>query len=213
MEAAQIASQAGFLPSGPTRQWLEGEWREAMTMSFEIHGEPLAQYSPRVERWVGKARSALYESDGLRAERALSLALAEDPKDPSLLNNLAVAFRLQGRDEDADALLRRIHEDHPDYLFARTGLAQQHIERGELEEARQLLEPLLYRRRMHYSEFDSFCGVHIELYLAEDNVDAACTWFEMWERVDPENPKLEVFRRRVGKSSGSAGFRKRLLGG
>jgi tetratricopeptide (TPR) repeat protein len=213
MEAAQVASQAGLLPPGPMRQWLEGEWREVLTMGFEIHGEPLIQYSPQVERWVQEASSALYEGDGLRAERALALALADDPEETSLLNNLAVAFRLQGRDEEADALIRQIHERHPDYLFARTGLAERHIERGELEEARQLLEPLTRRERMHYSEFDAFCGAYIQLYLAEDNVDAARSWFAMWKEVDPENPKLEIFRRFVAKSSRFAGLRNRFLGG
>jgi tetratricopeptide (TPR) repeat protein len=213
VEAAQVASQAGLLPPGPTRKWLEGEWREVLTMGFEIHGEPLIQYSPQVERWVQEASSALYKGDGLRAERVLALALADDPEEKSLLNNLAVAFRLQGRDEDADALIRQIHERHPDYLFARTGLAERHIERGELEEARQLLDPLTRRERMHYSEFDAFCGAYIQLYLAEDNVDAARSWFAMWGEVDPENPKLEIFRRFVAKSSRFAGLRNRFLGG
>jgi predicted Zn-dependent protease len=188
--------------------WMGGEWREILTFGFEIHGEPLTEYSPQVERWMREAWSALYESNGMRAERVLTKALAEYPEDPSLLNNLAVAFRLRGRDEEADTLIERIHERHPDYVFARTGLASQCIERGELEEARQLLDPLMHRERMHYSEFDAFCGAYIQLYLAEDNVDAARTWFEMWENADPDNPKLEVFRRQVNKPSLFTGLRR-----
>ncbi|MBU0704226.1 MAG: tetratricopeptide repeat protein, partial [Chloroflexi bacterium] len=203
-------SQARLLPSGLTRMWLEGKWQEALMTGFEIHGEPLVEYSPQVELWLHEARSALYESDGVRAERALSQALDVCPKDPSLLNNLAIAFQLQGRKDEADALVHQIHEQHPDYLFARTGLAQRCIERGELEEARQLLEPLTQREQMHYSEFDSFCGAFIQLYMAEGNTDAARTWFEMWEEVNPENRKLEVFRRQVNNPSLFTGLKNLL---
>ncbi|GAG51236.1 unnamed protein product, partial [marine sediment metagenome] len=49
----------------------------------------------------------------------------------------------------------------------------------------------------HYSEFDSFCGAFIQLYLAEGEVDVARTWFKMWEEINPDNPKLEALRRQV----------------
>ena len=55
----------------------------------------------------------------------------------------------------------------------------------------------MQRERMHYSEFDSFCGVFIQLYLAEGKVDLARTWFKMWEEINPYNPKLEPLRRQV----------------
>lgn len=196
-EAMHVVSQAGLLPSGMRRLWLEGEWQDAMTMGAEIHGEPLTEYPPQVDRWLREARSALYESDGARAESALMKALAVYPEDPSLLNNLSIAFNLQGRYEEADALLQQIYERYPDYLFARSRMAQRHVERGEFEEARHLLESLMQRERMHYSEFDSFCGAFIQLYLAEGKVDVARTWFKMWEEIDPDNPKLEALRRQV----------------
>ncbi len=197
MEAAQAVMEAGLLSSGMTRVWLEGEWREIMMMGFELHDEPLVEYTPQVQDWVQKARLALLESDGERAERAIKQSLAVHPKEPSLLNNLAIAYKIQGRDEEADTLIQQIHERHPDYLFARTGLAQRCIDRGEFEQARQLLDPLMHRTRMHYSEFDSFCGASVQLYLTEGNTDAARSWFQMWEQVDPENPKLDLFRRQV----------------
>lgn len=212
MEAAQPVKEAGLFPSGMTRVWLEGQWREIMIMGIEIHGEPLVEYSPQVEDWMNKARSALFASDGKRAERALKRSLAVHPNDPSLLNNLAIAYSMQGRKEEADTLVQQIHEQHPDYLFARVGLAQRCIERGEFEQARQLLDPLMHREQMHYSEFDSFCGASIQLYLAEGNTDAARSWFEMWEQIDPENPKLELFRRRVSGASLFAGLKNLLPG-
>jgi tetratricopeptide (TPR) repeat protein len=178
---------------------MDGEWRELLFLGFEIYDEPKRKHAPQVERWAQEATLALHEADWSRAERLLDQALAIEPDAPDLLNNRAIAYSLQGRAEEAEALIRQIHERHPDYLFARVGLAQRHIERGEFKEARELLDPLLHRKRLHYSEFDSLCGATIQLHLAEGNRDAARSWFDLWESTDPENPKLELFRRRVNR--------------
>lgn len=200
--AARIVSEAGLLPSGPTRLWMDGEWQELLFLGFEVYSEPERKHAPQVEKWAREATLALHESDWSRAEQLLNQALAIEPDAPDLLNNRAIAYSLQGRDDEAEALIRQIHERHPDYLFARIGLAQRHIARGEFKEAHDLLDPLLHRKRLHYSEFDTLCGATIQLYLAEGNRDAARSWFDLWESTDPENPKLELFRRRVNSPLG-----------
>ncbi len=141
--AARIISEAGLLPSGPTRLWIDGEWQELLLLGFEIYDEPEHKHTPRVEKWAREATLALHESDWSRAEKLLDRALAIEPDAPDLLNNRAIAYGQQGRDEEAEAIIRQIHERHPDYLFARVGLAQQHIKHGEFKEAHELLDPLL----------------------------------------------------------------------
>ena len=119
---------------------------------------------------------------------------------PDLLNNLAMAYDLQGRHEDAVALTRQIHDRHPDYLFARVALAKLHLQKREITEARALLDPLLTRKRWHFSEYAAFCGAQIELSLAEGNREAAQSWLDMWANVDPDHPGLEAYRSRLGRS-------------
>lgn len=211
MEAAQTVSQAGLLPFRLTRMWLQGQWREIMMAGIEIHGQPLGDYSPHAMRLMDKAQSALRKSDGERAERMFIKALDLCPRDTSLLYNLAIAYNLQGRKKEADALIKQIHEQHPDYMFARIIIAQQYMEQDELDQARQLLEPLMERDRMHYSEFDAFCAAFIQLHLAEGNRDAARTWFEMWEQINPDNPQLEMVRRRLDNSSPLTSLQNRFL--
>jgi hypothetical protein len=41
--AAQAASEAGLLPAGPVRLWLDGKWREVLLMGFLLHGERLSE--------------------------------------------------------------------------------------------------------------------------------------------------------------------------
>jgi hypothetical protein len=72
-----------------------------------------------------------------------------------------------------------------------------HVEAGEHEQAKALLEPLLSWKRLHFAEFAALCGAQIELLLAEGKRDGARAWFAMWERTCPDHPSLEQFRSRV----------------
>jgi tetratricopeptide (TPR) repeat protein len=207
-QAARAASEAGLLPSGPVRLWLKGEWRELLLMGFELHSDSIWQHQPQVEKWLAKATLALKREDPDQAERLLKQALELEPDAPDVLNNLAAAYEQQGRSQEGENLVRQIHQRHPDYVFARTSLAQLCVSRGELDEAKALLDPLFSRRRFHISEFAAFCTAQIELLLAQDNLDAARSWLDMWATADPDNPALDQWRRRLGKP----GWRQRLFG-
>ena len=82
---------------------------------------------------------------------------------------------------------------HPDYLFARTGLAKVALQNGDLERAQALLEPLYERRKFHFSEFDALCATQIDLLLLQNDRSSAKTWFDMWEDCNPQNPKLDFY--------------------
>ncbi len=197
MEAAQLATYHGLIPSGLTRLWIEGQWSDILMMGFDVTTETPKKHKPEVENWIHQALEASRKGDPKQAEELLMQALSAEPEAPDILNNLAAAYDAQGRREEAIAQIEQIHERFPDYFFGRTGLANVCIQRGELERADLLLEPLRLFKRMHASEFDAFCAVHIELYLAQENRNAARTWFMLWESNDKQNPKLERYRGRV----------------
>ncbi|MEW5870594.1 MAG: tetratricopeptide repeat protein [Chloroflexota bacterium] len=197
MEAAQLASDAGLLPSGMTRMWMQGKWIDVLLMGFEIHGEPEHTHSRPVTKLAEEAVSALHESDSKRAEELLEKALELEPESPDLLNNLAAAYEIQGRKQESQALAEQIHQRFPDYFFGKISKAQMLTRDGETEQARQLLMPLLERKRLHFTEFDGLCAAFIELYLAEKDREAARSWFGMWESANPENPMLENYRWRL----------------
>lgn len=199
-EAARIASEAGLLPSGPVRLWMQGEWREILLMAFELHEEPDPERDPRVEQWLAEATLALQRRDADEAERLLEQALEIEPDVPALLNNLAAAYEMQGRLPEAEVIVRQLHQQYPDYVFARTGMAQLCIRRGEIDEAEALLKPLLTQRRFHFSEFAAFCVAQIQLFMAQDNLDAARSWFDTWASADPDHHAIAEWRRRLDKA-------------
>jgi tetratricopeptide (TPR) repeat protein len=199
-EAAQAADEADLFPERRARMWLGGEWQDIMFMGFEITDEPLQQYGPKIMPLLRQANDALHAGQGARAERLLQQALELEPDSPALLNNLALSYNLQGREDDALALTREIHERYPDYLFARIALARLAMREGDLDSADEMIKPLLARRRLHFTEANALFAVQIDLHLAHRNPDAARSWLDMWEGVDPDNPELE--RRRLAVEAG-----------
>ncbi|MGH9942481.1 MAG: tetratricopeptide repeat protein [Pyrinomonadaceae bacterium] len=199
LQAANVAADAGLLPAGEVRLWITGKWQELMLMGFEIHYEPVMKLRPKAARLVTDALMELREGGGEEAESLLKRALEIEPDSPAILNNLAAAYELQGRKDEAMALEREIHERFPDYLFTRVGLARKHIADGQLDEAAALLNPLLARRRIHIAEYSALCQVQIELLHAQKNTEGARSWLEMWAGADPEHPGIAQWRLRLGR--------------
>ena len=200
MEAARHLSEADLLPSGSLRMWTEGEWREIMLLNMEISPEPEeAGYSRTVQELAEQAYDALQQREGHQAQELLEKAIAIQPEAPSLLNNLALAYEMQGQSARAHQMLREIHSRFPEYFFGITGVANLAIQEGDLEMARDLLNRLLHRKKLHTSEFAALCMAQMDLSLAEGRRDAARNWLEMFEQADPEHPRLLQYRLRVGK--------------
>jgi tetratricopeptide (TPR) repeat protein len=210
MQAAQLLVENDMLPPGSVRLWLEGEWKDVLLLNFEVTPEAEERNpNPRVQSLAEKAIYALQDRDGRRAQELLEQAIALDPELPSLQNNLGVAYELQGQAEKAHAMVREIHERFPDYLFGVTGVAMLAVREGDVETAHKLLNGLLTRKQLHVAEFDALCAAQIEVFLAEKNREAARSWFELWEQIEPENPKLDSYRWRVGKASPDSHFKRR----
>jgi tetratricopeptide (TPR) repeat protein len=95
-------------------------------------------------------------------------------------------LKAQGKTDEAEAMIRRLAEDRPDYLFARTAMANICIDEGELDEAKEWLDPLLTRQHFHISEFRSLAFAQIRYWYAMEQPDGARHWVEMLEQVDPD---------------------------
>lgn len=199
-EAANAASAAGLMPAGTVRLWMQGEWRDLLLFGFELHDDPIYRHRPNVAQLLADGTRALHDGKVEQAERLLKQALEIEPDSPDILNNLAIAYEMQGRSAEALSLEREIHQRHPDYLFARVGLARKSIADGRLDEAEALLKPLLSRRRLHFSELAALCHAQIELFVAQNNTDAARSWLEMWAGADPDHPGIAHWRAILGKN-------------
>jgi len=187
IEAAQAAQRAGLIAYGDVPMWSDGQWADMLLLDIEVYDGPVSKPIPRrAQELHAQAGSALLEQDGAAAEPLLLEARRLAPDDPSILNNLAMAYSLQDRDEEAVALTREIERRFPDYLFGICSRAHDLIRRGELDEAAALITPLWQRRRLHVSEVAAAMGAQLELMMARGNAAGAADWLDLWREIDPE---------------------------
>jgi len=203
MKAAQLAVHQGALAAGRVQFWSEGAWREVILMGIEIHGEAVRdrRHPPQVERLLHQGVEYMNAGEMVLAEETLQQALKLEPDAPDLLNNLAATYAATDRQAEAESIWRALLEREPDYLFARASLGRIEAQRGHVAEARALLDPLLARRRMHFSEFASVAIAHIETGLADGKPHEAKSWLEMWERAMPDDPRVDIFRKEIRRRS------------
>jgi tetratricopeptide (TPR) repeat protein len=204
-----LAVNQGALPPGPVQFWSMGQWREVLLMSIEIHGEADREHrhAPEVERWLRLSMEHMNKQEMAPAEALLKQALAIEPEAPDLLNNLAANYAATGRVAEAETIWRSTLDRHPDYLFARAALAQRLALRGNVAEARELLNPLLTRRRMHFSEFAGVAIAQIETSLADGKIEEAKSWLEIWEGAMPDDPRLATLRQNIQRRGPTLGRR------
>lgn len=191
LRAARAASMAGLLPDGPVRTWVQGKWQDIIHYQFDITWEPANPLAPATAELLNAATRALYENQPDEAEHLLLQALALAPETPEILNNLAVTYEAQGRDDEALALIRRIHEENPDYFFGNITMANVATNRGAFDEALNRLQSLTGRRTLHISEFENLCMSYIQLGLAKKDRVLVEAWLKTWETVDADS---ETFR-------------------
>ena len=194
LEALSHLTRANVIPPGPVRMWMHGEWTEVLSMGYEITDEPEDFGVEEVNNRYVRALDALHADDGALAETELRAALAMLAHNPRLRHNLGCALALQGRHAEAREVLEENFAQHPEYLFARLGVASSALLNDRIADAEELGRPLLTRTQFHFSEFEAFADFQVRLAIAKEQPDAAIAWMEMWETVLPESPKLHSWQ-------------------
>jgi tetratricopeptide (TPR) repeat protein len=199
LDALKLVSKAGLLPTGIIHFWARGVLTEILLRNVEIDDTDVHRNGKKVDTLLHSAVEALRLNDGKKAEELLKQGLLVEPGRVDLLNNLAMAYQFQGRNREANALVKDIYTRYPDYVLGRISMAMINIQEGNLECAEELLEPLRWKKQMSHSEFDAFCAAQIELAFAKELNDQAKSWFEIWKSADPENSKLDRYRFRFDR--------------
>jgi tetratricopeptide (TPR) repeat protein len=202
VRASAAATEADLIPSGPVRMWMQGEWREVLMLGFQVHWDADEPVADDIQELGRQGFEAMEDRDAARAEQFFRQALALHPEDRSMQFNLASVCRLQGREAEADAIVQRLHERDPDYLFARTYLANKYTREGQYDKAREILKPLLSRKRLHVSELSALCAAEFEWALAQGLRDGARQWLDMLAKCRPEDPNVLTMRTRLEAKSG-----------
>lgn len=150
--------EAGLLPIGEVvTMLLQGQVREVRHLSMKIHTEPRpldlpAESLARIEQVSALMAQMKYPA----CVDILVDLIAGHPDEPLLYSNLAGIKEAMGHPESAvKALLEQSLVIDPDYLFAKSSLARIVARRGDLEQAKAMIQPLLGRDSYHYSEWRS----------------------------------------------------------
>ena len=196
-------AKVGALESREVRMWINGEWRDTFFKDYELHGESSSLCDPKADELACKAHEALREGKAKRAEELLMQAIELVLDKPSLQQNLANAYVMQGREDEAIELSKWTRQRFPDYLFGRVQAAYRYISSGELDFAEAELAPFRESRRLHFSEFSALANAEVRLCHARRDDDAARSWLNFWEGLVPDDPQLRAARNLV---EGTAGF-------
>ena len=157
MEVLQYISQSypEMLPSDKLLPiWVNGQKTELFMLGFEItdESEGVENIPDAILDKHEMAYELLMDDDPEAAESILQEIIAAAPGFPSAYNQLGVAYQMQGRHEDAWALLEETHARFPDYFFGRIAVARKRIQEGEMKAAKELLDPLIQKTKLHISD-------------------------------------------------------------
>lgn len=159
----------------PAEVWLTGSLRTVRSIGLNITQEARPSPFPPAGTALNERMHKAIGRGDLDEALALATQLHRTyPDQPSAWTNLAaIKEGLNYPAEEIAELYRQAYSLAPDYLFARCGLARCLADRGNLVEARPLLDGLLEREEWHYSEYRSFLMAQCHLALASGERDAA----------------------------------------
>ncbi len=198
LKAAQELVDVGVWEPGYKTVWRDGEPTELLLSSLEITTEPAGKLPRAVTELMGKANDAHAKGEHAEAERIMLEARQLEPFSPEIANNLAAMIMVQeGREDEAEAMIRSIHELFPEYVFGILNHTRLAIRDGDYDTARESLDGLMMLRKMHLSEYTQMCRAQVDLALAQDNKDAAKSWLDMWQQVDPSDEQIFPYLMRL----------------
>lgn len=214
IEAANWLCQKGVIPSGRLQIWFDGRQTEIELLGFQVTSEPSETcHSPAVEALACEGIAALHADQGKKAAELFQRCIDLDGESPALLNNLAAAYGMQGREEESLQLIRRVHERWPDYFFGRTAMANIATGAGNYDLSESYLAPLRRTSRLHITEFTALATANINLLLAQGKKDAARHWVKLWREIDPDNRNLQALELRCEFTKGAIDRFRKLWSG
>jgi Flp pilus assembly protein TadD len=213
-ETLNILGRQGRVDSGPHRFFSRGSWTEIKLFMAEISWEVTKCSRPWVQELVETGTEAMRNGNFALAEESFQRILDQEPDNCSAAYNLSVVWLERdgaaGR-RRALARMEEIHERFPDYLFAPISLAQFAAMEGDLDRARDLLEPILAAQKLHASEAIALFTAQVQIAVKRREFDSAEQSLGILIKIAGEDdPKVARLRRLIDTAAGRRGL-SRLL--
>ncbi len=190
----------GRVNEGSVPFWSQGAWTEIVVNSTEIHTDTKIHENPRVVELTNRGLLAMRREDGETAEKIFRECIELDPNFPTAIHNLAAALLLKPGKEpatEAKQILQNLFARFPDYFFARTSLAQLAILDGRIDEAQELIKPLMSLTRQHVSEAMALADVNAGIAIARNQLQSARASLGMMKQLDDDDSRVEQLERRL----------------
>lgn len=121
-------------------------------------------------------------------------------------NYLATAYTLEGNKEKAYEINLWIFSEHPDYIFARLGIAIHYLEQKQFDKMREILGYTVElkdmypdRKIFHSSEFLCFYKTAALYFLAIDDIAAAEERYDKMIALDANHPDTSFISLEIAK--------------
>jgi tetratricopeptide (TPR) repeat protein len=186
LQAAEILAERGEIDTTqPVILYSRGKQQELQLMNYEVYSEPVASALPEeAQVHLEVASEALYDGKPDKALEEIEAGLGIVPDERTFLNQKSVALMNLNRTAEAEAVIHRMAELYPDYLFARCAMAQLATRKRRLDEAEEWLKPLRTRSRFHISEFRALAYAQSALLKARGEKEGADSWMQMLREME-----------------------------
>jgi tetratricopeptide (TPR) repeat protein len=187
-KAFEVLTHAGKL-TGEVEMYQGGE--KTVFRTFKVTEEPRDTHFTEAQ-WELNT-SAYYLMEDGSTDEAIDLwkrSLQEYGDEPSVLNNLALAYNEAGRNRERDAVVKKLEEQFPDYFFYKIIKASRCIAASDFEQARTILDSLGKKDEYHVSEIKALCTVNIHYYTKKNEYEAALQWYKTGSICLPDNPEF-----------------------
>jgi tetratricopeptide (TPR) repeat protein len=130
------------------------------------------------------------------------------PKLPEATNLLAYAYLRLKKKKEAEALIEKAYQEHPDYLIARINYADQALRLKKKERIPKIFNHCfdlnrLYPQResFHYSEFRGFMTLMGFYHLEIGKREKAEEYYQLAFQVDPLHPSVAALEKKLSNTS------------
>lgn len=190
----------------PVTLFMNGAYRETIYQGAQLN--PAHRFGPELpphlQQRYEKAVRAAHEKFVVwkeLGEEFRQIAVAAPDFYPARFNQ-ATCLLHQGQHKKAEALLKPIVADHPEYLFAAGALVQLYLRTGRAKKAGELIQTIEIPDETHPSAMAQWM-VAQTLYAEEmDDMDTAMRCIESAKNIDPNSPLiLDLYQRLRGGSA------------
>jgi tetratricopeptide (TPR) repeat protein len=132
------------------------------------------------------------------------------PQNKVLANYLQVCLSRCSRKDEAHELIEKSYKDFPDYLIGRLNYATLLLERGQYDEAKEImhgpsmLSDFISGRKTHFTEAMSFYFFWCLYYLRTGDITKAEFNYRVVWCIDPENDRTATLRHMLSKAKTEA---------